>query len=354
MTRKGVDLSVYQKEIDYSALTDEGVKFAILRAGIGNNKDSALGQHINGLTKEKIPYGYYWYSYAHSVEEAKNEARKCLEVINGYSLPLYPVFYDMEEKSQIKRLDNKTRTDMAIEFFRIIEADGFKAGIYVNPGWMLNYYDKDRLIGKYDIWLASWTDNPNRPTKYDFGQTIWQWGTENIKGGEVDGDVCYIDYPEILKKWYEEKGKEDSIPVVSPDVNTSPFKVGDRVKVSQGAIFSNGVQPFDFVYQNSYDVMQISGDEVLIGQNGEYTGWFNEKDLILVSQKPDTPLFKVGERVRVSQGATTYNGKPLAPFVYTQVYTVIQVGIKDNPDYIVIGQKGRVTAAVNAKNLIKA
>lgn len=65
--------------------------------------------------------------------------------------------------------------------------------------------------------------------------------------------------------------------------------------------------------------------------------------------------FKRGDRVRVVQGAKTYNGVQLASFVYTTVYTVIQVGGTGLPDdRIVIGINGVVTAAVKASNLYKA
>lgn len=65
--------------------------------------------------------------------------------------------------------------------------------------------------------------------------------------------------------------------------------------------------------------------------------------------------FKKGDRVRVVKGAKTYNGIQLASFVYTTVYTVIQVGGKGLPaDRIVIGINGVVTAAVKASNLYRA
>lgn len=67
-----------------------------------------------------------------------------------------------------------------------------------------------------------------------------------------------------------------------------------------------------------------------------------------------TQLVK-GNSVRVVKGAKTYDGKPLASYVYTNVYTVIQVGGRSLPDdRIVIGQNGSVTAAVRATDLFLA
>lgn len=65
--------------------------------------------------------------------------------------------------------------------------------------------------------------------------------------------------------------------------------------------------------------------------------------------------FSKGDKVRVVKGAKTYNGVQLASYVYTTVYTVIQVGGKNLPaDRIVIGINGAVTAAVAASNLYHA
>lgn len=72
-------------------------------------------------------------------------------------------------------------------------------------------------------------------------------------------------------------------------------------------------------------------------------------------EKNSTSTFKEGDRVRVAEGAKTYNGVQLASFVYTTVYTVIQVGGKGlADDRIVIGINGVVTAAVRASDLYYA
>lgn len=83
---------------------------------------------------------------------------------------------------------------MAIAFCEKIRQAGFKPGVYVNPSFMENYYDKSRIVGKYDIWLAHWTNSPDCPSKNNYGQTMWQWGLDRISGYDVDGDICFTDY----------------------------------------------------------------------------------------------------------------------------------------------------------------
>ena len=193
MEIKGVDLSYCQEDISFPAMKQAGVKFAIIRAGFSTKKDVTMDRFVADCKKYGIAYGFYWYSYAMSVEQAEAEADKCIEVIKGLS-PTYPVFYDMEEKKQISSLNTDTRTKMAIAFCEKIRQAGFKAGIYANPSFMENYYDKQRLVGKYDIWLAHWTNSPDRPSRYNYGQTMWQWGVDRIGGYNIDGDICFCEY----------------------------------------------------------------------------------------------------------------------------------------------------------------
>lgn len=190
---KGVDVSYCQEGISFSSLKEAGVKFAIIRAGYGEKKDTTMDKFVEDCKANGIDFGFYWYSYAMSVEQAEAEAEKCVDTLKGLS-PTYPVFFDMEEKKQISGLNTDTRTKMAIAFCEKIWQAGFKPGIYANPSFMENYFDKRQLVGKYDIWLAHWTNSPDRPSRYNYGQTMWQWGLDRIDGFDIDGDICFFDY----------------------------------------------------------------------------------------------------------------------------------------------------------------
>ena len=86
------------------------------------------------------------------------------------------------------------------------------------------------------------------------------------------------------------------------------------------------------------------------------TGWVRVSDCKTVAQdapaSQPTPSVKVGDTVKVKAGAKTYGGAPLAVFVYTGQYEVMQVGTTGRSDYVVIGQGGEITAAVRECDLI--
>lgn len=243
MKIKGVDLSYCQEGISFPALKQAGMKFAIIRAGFSTKKDVTMDRFVTDCKKYGIEYGFYWYSYAMSVEQALTEAEKCIEVIKNLS-PIYPVFFDMEEKKQISGLSTDIRTKMAIAFCEKIRQAGFKPGIYANPSFMENYYDKSKIVGRYDIWLAHWTNSPNCPSKYNYGQTLWQWGLDRIDGYDVDGDICFFDYaksaPEkktvdeladevIAGKWDNGAERERLLTAAGYDYNAVQKRVNEKL-----------------------------------------------------------------------------------------------------------------------------
>lgn len=358
MRTKGIDISRAQEQFDFTAAVSAGVKFVIIRAGIGRDEDTYFRHNIGQCRKLGIDFGCYWYVTATGSEEFDRQINACIKTI-GDEKPSYPVFCDMEEQRQIDNLTSKERTDMALEFCDRLNKAGLPSGVYANPAWLESYYQEERIVGKRDIWLAHWTESPDKPSRYDYGQKMWQWGIDSIGGNDVDGDICFVDYPAITAKWYKENcGDMPEKPEKpeKPDKPENLFKKGDSVRVKRGARFTNGVEPYSYVYDTVYTVQQVSasGKETLIGIGSVPTGWLYSEDLYKAESDEITQKFAVGDKVKVNYGAKTYNGGSLALFVYTNVYEVMQAGSGDREDYIVIGQGGQVTAAVRAEDLKKA
>lgn len=351
MRTKGIDISRAQEQFDFTAAVSAGVKFVIIRAGIGRDEDTYFRRNIEQCRKLGIDFGCYWYATATDSEELDRQINACVKVI-GDEKPSYPVFCDMEEQRQIDNLTSKERTNMALEFCDRLNKAGLPSGVYANPAWLESYYQKERIVGKRDIWLAHWTESPDKPSRYDYGQKMWQWGIDSIGGNDVDGDICFVDYPAITAKWYKENCGD--MPE-KPEKPVNLFKKGDSVRVKRGARFTNGVEPYSYVYDTVYTVQQVSasGKETLIGIGSVPTGWLYTKNLYKAESDEIMQKFAVGDKVKVNYGAKTYNGGSLALFVYTNVYEVMQAGSGDREDYIVIGQGGQVTAAVRAEDITK-
>ena len=85
MIRYGIDVSKHQGDIDWAKVRNSGkTAFAILRAGYGkaiSQKDSKFEEYYTECEKNQIPVGAYWYSYAMSESEARQEAEIFLKVL---------------------------------------------------------------------------------------------------------------------------------------------------------------------------------------------------------------------------------------------------------------------------------
>jgi GH25 family lysozyme M1 (1,4-beta-N-acetylmuramidase) len=233
---KGHDISYANRKIDFKALKAGGADFVIIRTGYAQKTDSMFHSHIAAAMVAGLDIGVYCYARATTTPAAVKEAQYAISVIKPYQLT-FPVFYDIEDAVLEHHCTTEQRTDIVIAFIEEIKRAGYYAGIYTNPDWINNKLDYDRLKG-YDLWLAAWTQNPDKPTKYDYNQKMWQWGAGYAKGTQspIDGDLCYVDYPRIIREGGfnhlspPEKPETDE-PSNHPDYDICTFKATEAVNV---------------------------------------------------------------------------------------------------------------------------
>lgn len=128
MEKHGIDISTYQRNVNYLSLKVSNIDFAIIRSGFGKNesqKDNLFEEHYQGLKSVGIPLGVYHYSYVTSLENAILEAKNCLNFIGNKKIDL-PVFLDVEEASSYK-LGKELLTNCIINFCEEIKKNGYVA-----------------------------------------------------------------------------------------------------------------------------------------------------------------------------------------------------------------------------------
>ena len=189
---KGVDLSEYEGDVDWSRLSPN-IDFSILRAnwkiGIDENQ---FENNYAGAKNYGVSVGAYWYSYAHNEEEAAKEAKDCLDIIKGKQFE-YPIFYYIMKQ---ETFDTGLTNQILDTFCSILEKAGYYCGVYSALPYYFDYFDKD-ISNKYPVWVAYW--DSNEPT---IPHSIWQYGVEYIEGvkGPVDVDITNTDFPQIIKE----------------------------------------------------------------------------------------------------------------------------------------------------------
>ena len=194
----GIDVSVHNGKIDWQKVRAAGIDFAILRAGYGRlakQKDDRFEENYAGAKAAGIPVGAYWYSYAMDEDEARLEADVFLSVIAGKQFE-FPVYFDLEEKSQFDLGKEKVSAIMRA-FLERVEAAGCFVGLYGSAA-SLTAHTADDIKSRYTIWLAHWVDKTNYSGTYGIWQHSEKGSMDGINGN-VDLDVCYEDFPTVIK-----------------------------------------------------------------------------------------------------------------------------------------------------------
>ena len=185
--RTGIDVSVHQGEIDWPAVAEDGVEFAMLRLGYrgytegGLFLDSQFERNIRGALDAGLEVGVYFFSQATSPEEAREEAEFVLSALEGYDLT-YPVAFDWEtvssQDARTRGMGGEAITQCALAFCDRVREAGYEPAVYFNQHLGYLYYDL-RALTEYPIWLAEYDGTPDFYYHFD----LWQY----THTGEVDG-----------------------------------------------------------------------------------------------------------------------------------------------------------------------
>ncbi|MCM1048735.1 MAG: Ig-like domain-containing protein [Clostridiales bacterium] len=193
----GIDVSKWNGSIDWNAVKNSGISYAIIRCGYRGSTTGALIEdpkfraNIQGAQNAGIKVGVYFFTQAVNDVEAVEEASMVLSLIKGYNLSL-PVFLDVEPSSgRGDAISADSRTAVCQAFCQTIQNSGYKAGIYANKTWLESYINAPALTS-YKIWLAQYAAAPTYTrTRVD----MWQYSSKGTIGGingNVDMNINYM------------------------------------------------------------------------------------------------------------------------------------------------------------------
>ncbi len=337
-SKKGIDVSYAQGNINFDKINKSQVEFAIVRSSFGwesGQKDNQFDRNIKGFQAKGIPCGAYHYSYAKSKDDAVKEAKYCLECIKGKKLEL-PVFIDLEDSS-IAAQGKRVCTDIAKTFCDYMKKAGYKTGIYINPNWLNNYVYREELLGKYTIWLAQWES-----AKPAFECSLWQYnvgGSGSIDGvsGRCDLDIMYVNEDEKPKENKKPETDKKTETAKKPDSTKVSFKIGEEIQILNPINYDDGNK--FIVYANErYTVIEAVGDRIVVGINGQVTAAVNAKYLRKVSQSSKSKTYSY----TIQPGDTlTYIARKYG----TTVEKIVKENNIKNPDLIYSGDKLKITVS---------
>jgi len=201
----GIDVSHWQKLIDWEQVKESGVDFAMIRLGYrgyeqgGLNIDTYATANLDGAIAAGLDVGVYFFSQAITPEEAEEEAYFVLEHLEPYKeFITMPVVFDWEHvSSENARTANMRDPDIltkcTLAFLQTIEFSGYRTMVYFNRTQSWKYLNLEELKD-YEFWLAAYTQRMDFPYKIQ----MWQYTNKGkVPGvtGDCDINIYFPDGP---------------------------------------------------------------------------------------------------------------------------------------------------------------
>ena len=209
----GVDISVFNGDVDMKKLKAAGFTFVIIRLGYGDNltsqDDTMFETNVKKAEAAGLDWGAYIYSYALNVNQAKSEVNHTLRLLKGKK-PTMPIAFDWEDdnyKQSHGMPSNANVLKIATTYMDGIRSAGYYPIIYTGYYWLKGAFNNKSFLTKNDIWLAQWSKTYDYQ---DYPIGMWQYGGETnyidtpyISGlsGMFDKDYSYKNYPVIIKAY---------------------------------------------------------------------------------------------------------------------------------------------------------
>lgn len=202
VSKKGIDVSRYQGDIDWEKVAADGVEYAFIRLGIRGYGveghivlDETFEQNIKGAKAAGVKVGIYFFTQAITEEEALEEANFVLEQVAPYAID-YPIVLDVEKTSaqdgRMNQLTVEQRTNVSLVFLNRIKEAGYTPMVYANMEMLSVLIDMESLE-EFDKWFAFYDTSIYFPYEY----AVWQYSEK----GRVDGISSEVDLNISFKEW---------------------------------------------------------------------------------------------------------------------------------------------------------
>ena len=187
----GVDVSAFQRDIDWQKVKDSGIRFAMLRLGYRGYEsgklveDEYIQQNLKQTKEVGMPIGAYFFSQALTIKEVDEEIEFMLKVLGDYELHM-PIVLDWEiptPDARTAQMDARTLTALQEYFCQTMVEKGYTPMIY------FNWHQSNTLLylnelEDYPFWLALYG---TRMT-YPYHVEMWQY-TDSGKVPGIQGGV---------------------------------------------------------------------------------------------------------------------------------------------------------------------
>jgi GH25 family lysozyme M1 (1,4-beta-N-acetylmuramidase) len=195
--RFGIDVSVWQSDVDFNAVRDAGCSFVIIRVGYYYSQvtlDDYFRQNLENAVAAGLDVGVYFYTTDNTEEGVREHVRWIIEQLDGHSLDM-PIVFDWEEFTNFQKYGMSIHdiNEIYAAFADEVKKNGYKPMLYSSKNFLNNIWS-EKTKSSTPVWLAHFVDE----TDYDGEYAIWQASAYgHIPGinGDVDMNIQYLNKP---------------------------------------------------------------------------------------------------------------------------------------------------------------
>lgn len=201
-TMIGIDVSRWQKDIDFKKVKEAGCEFVIIRMGIQSDYDKEISLDANfeknyeEAKNNNLLVGVYVYNSLNKTKDVKKQVNYVIKNLKNKTLD-FPIAFDWENWSSWNKykMNFYDINEIANKYINLLEKKGYKGMLYSSKFYLENIWTTSL---NNPVWLAHYAENTNYLGDY----FIWQRTDKGLIdgiNGNVDVNILYKDkYYEIM------------------------------------------------------------------------------------------------------------------------------------------------------------
>lgn len=331
---EGIDVSNWQRYINYSQVKASGIEVVYIKASEGTTyKDPYFETNYQNAKANGLKVGFYHFLTARNTQQARAQAQFFASVISGKSPDCklamdYEQFYEGNSIAEINQI--------ALAFMeRLQELTGKEVIVYSNLNDARNVFNSE-ISSRYPLWLAYWGDYNNLQNI----SSNWQIfeGVQYTNKGVVPGINGYVDRNRFTQNILLEECTE--CPSTEPPEPEEGQENGQESYyiVKSGDTLSSIANIYNTTVQQIVEINGISNPNLIFpGQRlripvGSYNTEPNEMGHIVYTVRRGDNLWNISRKYG------------------TTVQEIVQLNNISNPNLIFPGQRLKIPKASNVSN----
>jgi lysozyme len=197
----GADLSHYNAQPDWDAISNAGISFVYLKISEGvGTPDPKAREHADNALAHSLKTGYYHFCRPDTRNggtpqtDAIAEANEAVIILQQLPPTTLPLVLDLEDQSSwdtpLQKMDYLAWIETFIH--QIIRSTGITPVIYSRKEYLDRKLPANHTLGQYHLWLANYSTTDTAKLKCPIGWqdwSIWQFTDKAHLGGNAALDL---------------------------------------------------------------------------------------------------------------------------------------------------------------------